>query len=97
MYIGTLKIDLLLFGVKSLKEKRQIIKKILDTVRSKKWNMAVAEVDNMDKWSRATLGFTTIAADRLTVEKRLVALENFIEEKCDVSIIGIEKEVDLPW
>jgi uncharacterized protein YlxP (DUF503 family) len=62
MHIGTLTIVLYLHDTESLKDKRQILKSLLETTR-RKFNISMAEVDDLDKWRRATIGVACIAND----------------------------------
>ena len=76
MVIGLLSIEIFLPYSHSLKEKRQVISAFRDRVR-KKFNVAIAEVDFLDKWQRAKLGFITLNNQRSFVEK---VLEKIIAE-----------------
>ncbi|MEZ5418403.1 MAG: DUF503 domain-containing protein [Vicinamibacterales bacterium] len=61
----------------SLKDKRMILRGVKD--RAKKFNVAVAEVDDHDLWQRATLGVVAIAIDGAHAERELQAVANEIE------------------
>ena len=54
MNVGVCRIDLRLPGNISLKDKRQVLKSITVRVRNK-FDVAVAEVDNHDRWQLATI------------------------------------------
>ena len=62
MHIGTLTIVLYMHDTESLKDKRQILKSLIETTR-RKFNISIAEVDDLDKWRRATLGIACVAND----------------------------------
>jgi len=59
MVVATCVIKLNLNGVRSLKEKRQILKSILARLQ-RKYNLAAAEVDCQDVWQTAVIGIVTI-------------------------------------
>jgi uncharacterized protein YlxP (DUF503 family) len=52
----------------SLKEKRQILRKVQDRLRSR-FNFSIAEMDHQDLWQRAQLGAVTIGADGKVLER----------------------------
>ena len=60
MHIGTLTIVLYMHDNESLKDKRQVVKSLVATTRQK-FNVSIAEVDDLDKWRRATLGVAAFA------------------------------------
>jgi len=51
----------------SLKEKRSVVQKIRDRLRSR-FNVAVAELDHQDVWQQATLGVVSISNSRPLLE-----------------------------
>lgn len=73
MIIGLLRIDLYIPASHSLKEKRSVLQKTIHRLRTT-YNVAVAEVDNQDKWARAELAVVTISTlrDRVEETHRLV-------------------------
>ncbi|HDJ23611.1 MAG TPA: DUF503 domain-containing protein, partial [Candidatus Aminicenantes bacterium] len=54
MIIGLLEIELYFPSSHSLKEKRKILHRIKDKIQ-KKYNVALAELDYLDKWQRSRL------------------------------------------
>jgi uncharacterized protein len=54
--------DLRIPGVRSLKEKRHVVKSLTGSLRAK-FNVSVAEVDHHDLWQRTALGVATVAPD----------------------------------
>jgi uncharacterized protein len=52
----------------SLKEKRQILRKVQDRLRSR-FNFSVAEMDHQDLWQRAQLGAVTIGPDLKVLDR----------------------------
>jgi uncharacterized protein YlxP (DUF503 family) len=62
VHIATCIIELNLAGVRSLKEKRRIVKSILSRL-PRQFNVAVAEVDRHDVWGSAVIGLVTVGND----------------------------------
>ncbi len=60
MPVGLLTLEIHLPYSHSLKEKRAVLRKIRDRLRSR-FNVAIAELDHRDVWQRATLGIVSIS------------------------------------
>jgi len=65
MAIGSLVARLLVRESRSLKDKRQVVRSILDRVRGG-FSVSAAEVDTQDDVKVATLGFAVVAAESAT-------------------------------
>lgn len=50
MIVGVLKIELLIEGSRSLKDKRTVVKSITEKVRNKFKNVSISEVGSNDLW-----------------------------------------------
>jgi len=92
MLIGLLRVDLLLPGCYSLKDKRSIIKKHLFRIR-KNYNVAVAETDHNDIWNRAELSFVTMNTLKEPVENNLRKILHELDTACDVQILSEKIEL----
>ena len=92
MTIGFLQIDLVLLATKSLKDKRSIISRIKNQVRSK-FNISIAEIDHGDKLGRSLVGITTVSNDSKIVHNTLIKVEEFIETNFNVQLI--ERKIEL--
>jgi uncharacterized protein YlxP (DUF503 family) len=62
MVIGVCRIVLMMDEVFSLKEKRHIIKSIIERLKSR-FNVSVAEVELNDKWKNAVIGIACVSND----------------------------------
>jgi len=60
----------------SLKEKRMILRKALDRLRSRS-NFSIAEMDYQDLWQRSKLAAVTIGPDNAVLER---ATQQFVKE-----------------
>jgi len=63
MPIAFLTLELRIEAAKSLKDKRQVVRSLKDRLRAH-FNVAVAELDSVDLWQRATLGVVSISGSR---------------------------------
>jgi uncharacterized protein YlxP (DUF503 family) len=68
--VGVMRIELFIPESGSLKTKRFAVKSIKDRLKSK-FNISVAEVDNGDKWQRASIGICGVSNDRQFLETML--------------------------
>lgn len=89
MPIGVLTLELHLPEAHSLKEKRLVVRKIKDRLRSR-FNVAVAELDHQDLWQRALLGVVSISSDRKALENLLEAVERESEKVLGGDLVGTE-------
>ena len=93
MNVGVCKINLRLPDNLSLKGKRQVLKSITARVRNK-FNVAVAEVDNHDRWQLATIGVCLISNDsRYTNEVLSKVVDFVINTRFEVEILDYEIEI----
>jgi len=75
MYVGSLRVRLLLRESRTLKDKRQVVRSITDRLRNG-FNVSVAEVDSQDNRQVATLGVAMVGPDAYQVR---LALQKIVE------------------
>ena len=92
MHIGTLTIVLRLHDTESLKDKRQIIKSVVETTRQK-FNISIAEVDDLDSWRRATLGVAFVSNDSQHVNRVLDKVLDTLESNPLLDVGEVEMEI----
>jgi hypothetical protein len=63
MIVGILTVNLTIAESNSLKDKRQVIKSLLDQIRNK-FNVSAAELGDLDIWRRSEIGVACISNDR---------------------------------
>ena len=96
MVIGVCQITLHLPDCHSLKEKRQIVKSIIARVHNQ-FEVAVAEVEDNDRWQIATLGMSCVSNSSQHASQVLERVRNYIEEtRPDLIISDIETEI-MQW
>jgi uncharacterized protein YlxP (DUF503 family) len=92
MVIGVCKLDLRIPENHSLKEKRHVLRKLIDRVRTR-FNVAIAEVGDNDVWQRAQMGFCTVGNDRRHINSSLDKVIYFIEQMNLVEMVHTEIEI----
>lgn len=70
MTIGFVRIELLIYDVQSLKEKRSVVKSIR-TKLMQRYNVAVSETGFTNTWQRTELGIVTISKEKTICEREL--------------------------
>ena len=78
MVIGLLTLDLHFPEARSLKDKRQALRSLLDRLR-KRHNVSVAEVEHQDLWQRAGLAVVTVATAADAADRLLASVVDEIE------------------
>ncbi|HLV79156.1 MAG TPA: DUF503 domain-containing protein [Chthonomonadaceae bacterium] len=92
MHIGTLTVVLHLHDTESLKDKRQIVKSLIETTRQK-FNISIAEVEDLDRWRRATIGIACVANDRQHVNRVLDKVLDTLESNPAVAVGEVAMEM----
>ena len=89
MHVAAVEFELHLPHVHSLKEKRAVIKPILEGAR-RRYQAASAEVGLQDKWQRALLGFAVVSASATHADEVMAAIERFVWSFPEVEVVGAE-------
>jgi hypothetical protein len=92
MVVGLLSLELMLAENHDLKGKRQVLKSVKDRVR-RRFNVSIAEVDDLDLWQSATLGVACVSKDRNQVELTLAHVASFVEDLHLASVEGVHIEL----
>jgi len=90
--IGVCQLHLRIPESHSLKEKRHILRKVIDRVRHR-FNVSVSEVGDNDLWQRSQIGICTVGNDRRFVNSSLDKIIDFIEKMYLADVI--EKEIEI--
>jgi uncharacterized protein YlxP (DUF503 family) len=78
MPVAILIVELEIAHAQSLKDRRQVVRSIKDTVRHG-FNVSVAELDEAVVWNRATLGFAAISGSAGYLRGQMQELEKAVE------------------
>jgi len=70
MPVGLLTLEIHIPEAQSLKDKRQVLRRLKDRLRAH-FNVAVAELDHQDLWQRALVGVATLSGEESHVEQSL--------------------------
>jgi len=91
MKVLLLKVTLRAVWVHSLKEKRMVVKSIIQKLKNK-FNLSVGEVAEQDIHQTIVIGISAICGSSAQVDSTMENVITFIEENTDAEIINIENE-----
>lgn len=77
MHVASITMDLRLPAVHSLKEKRAVLRPILDGAR-RRYAVAAAEVGSQEAWQSATIGMAAVSGSAHHAGEVLDAVERFV-------------------
>ena len=89
--IGVLTLELRIEHAHSLKEKRHVVKSLKDRLRGK-FNVSVAEIDDMDLHNSAVIAVATVSSSRPFAEKVLQAVEREAAELLGPMLLRVEAD-----
>jgi len=92
MRVGTLLVTLRLESASSLKDKRRVLKGLLETVR-RRYNVSAAEIADLDRWRVATVGFACVSNDGAQCNRVLDTVLDHLERLPEVEVEAVDLEV----
>ncbi len=92
MIVGAMLLDLRLEGCRSLKDKRRILRSLLEKARNQ-FHVAISEVDDMDLWQNAGVGVSCVSNNQVQAESTLRHVLDFIDENPLVETASVVTEM----
>ncbi|WP_199432043.1 DUF503 domain-containing protein [Qaidamihabitans albus] len=92
MFVGSLELDLLLGEVRSLKQKRSVVRPVIADVR-RRFEVAVAEAGHLDLHRRALIGVAVVAADGAHVRDVLDGCERLVAARPEVELLSAHRRL----
>lgn len=93
MFVGTCRVTLHIAMSQSLKDKRQVVRSVLQRLRNQ-FEVAAAEVDAQDLRQLAVLGLASVSNDAAHAEEILEHAVRYIEaSRPDVEVTGMQLDV----
>jgi uncharacterized protein YlxP (DUF503 family) len=87
MYVGASRIELRIRDIRSLKEKRKVVKSIIADI-GRAYPVAIAEVDHQDLWQRADLGVAVVSGSSGHVDRMLTAVRSDLDRRTEIEVLG---------
>ena len=92
MVIGVLQVELSLPGSHSLKDKRRLVKSLLDRLHNQ-FNVAAAEIDAQDNHRHAHLAVTCVSNESRHANQILSHIMSAVERETEMVVMRYEMEL----
>ena len=97
MWIGWLEFDILLGDVRSLKQKRSVIRPVIAEL-ARRFSVTAAETGSQELHRRAGIGIAVVSADRAHAVAVLDAAERLVAAQPDLELLstkrGLQRSTD---
>lgn len=91
MYTAICRIEIYIPGVRSLKDKRQVVRSIIGKLKNR--NISIIETGDNDLLQKARIGFAIVSNSRAHAEEASSKALDFIEDNYDVQLLDAEIEI----
>ena len=92
MYVGTLSFDLLLGDVRSLKEKRSVVRPIVAELQ-RRYGVSVAEVGDQELYRRARIGIAVVSGNLGHIKDVLDRCERWMAARPEVDLLSARERI----
>jgi uncharacterized protein YlxP (DUF503 family) len=89
MIVGSLKVRLMIREARTLKDKRRVVRSILDRLKNE-FNVSAAEVDALDEYRTAVLGFAMAGWDGKAVRDALQKIAEALRQHPVAEFVSAE-------
>jgi uncharacterized protein YlxP (DUF503 family) len=90
MFVLALSVEIHLPAAQSLKEKRMVVKSILEGAQHR-FRVAAAEVGYHDQWQRAELGFAVVAGTARHATEVVDEVDRFVWSRPEIEVLSTER------
>ncbi|HEX6990066.1 MAG TPA: DUF503 domain-containing protein [Bacillota bacterium] len=89
--VGVARLELHMPENGSLKDKRRIVRSLLDRLRSR-FNVAAAEVERQDRWDAAVLALVCVSNEAAHVDAMLTEIVGWVDAQTHGRLVRVERE-----
>lgn len=93
MYVGALTLDVLLGDVRSLKQKRSVVRPLIADVRRRFPGVAVGETGHLDLHRRAEIGIAVVSATAANAREVLDACERLVAARPEIELLAARQQL----
>jgi uncharacterized protein len=93
VYVGALTLDLLLGDVRSLKQKRSLVRPLVADLRRHFPGAAVGETGHLDLHRRAEIGVAVVSPDAAHATEVLEACERFAAARPEIELLSARQRL----
>ena len=88
MIVGLMRLEIYIRSSRSLKDKRRIIKSLIEKVKCEFRNLSVSEVGSNDLWKRSEIGIVIVSNDTQFVNSSLDGVLNYLKSGSSYEVIS---------
>jgi uncharacterized protein YlxP (DUF503 family) len=92
MYVGTLSVEILLGDIRSLKQKRAVVRPIVAELR-RKYAVTAAEVGHLDLHRRSQVGVAVVSAEAQHCVAVLDACERLVSARPEIELLSARRQL----
>lgn len=92
MYVGALECDVLFGDVRSLKQKRSLVRPVVAELR-RRFDVAAAEAGHADLHRRALVGVSAVSASAGHLREVLDACERWVAERPELELLSARQRL----
>ena len=91
MWIAVLRIDVLIPGSRSLKDRRQAVRSLKERLRNR-FDVACNEVGDLVSWNRASLGIAAVGNEKSVLQELADEISRYAQNDPNVQVTGVERD-----
>lgn len=92
MYVGALELDVLLGDVRSLKQKRAVVRPVVAELRHR-FDVAAAEAGDHDVYRRARIGVAVVSSEAAHARKVLDSCERAVAARPELELLSARQRL----
>ncbi len=92
MFVGAGIIKINIPYARSLKDKRKVIKSIINSIQSK-FNISISEVSSHDNVTVGEIGFSMVSSDKNYINSLFDKILNIINDNYDIVVMNEDYEI----
>jgi uncharacterized protein len=93
VYVGALTLDVLLGDVRSLKQKRSVVRPLIAEVHRRFPGIAVGETGHLDLHRRAEIGIAVVSSTASNAREVLDACERFVAGRPEIELLAARQRL----
>src|ERR1700726_4925032 len=93
MFVAALTVDVLLGDVRSLKQKRAVVRPLVADLRRRFPGVAVAETGHLDLHRRAEIGVAVVSSTAAHATEVLEACERFVAARPEIELLSARQRL----
>jgi uncharacterized protein len=93
MYIGALTLDVLLGDIRSLKQKRSVVRPLVAELRRRHPGVAIAETGHLDLHRRAEIGVAVVSATAGNATQLLDECERMVAAHPEIELLSARQRL----